>query len=176
MDEALPERAGGEETIEHQVLIALRRIIRSIDIHSRTLIKHYGFTGPQLVVLQEIAKREEIKPGQLARAVSLSQATVTGILDRLEGRGLISRRRSESDRRSVLVRTTPKAVHMLNTGPPVMQVSFAEAFQRLEDWEQTHILSALQRIVSLMNAESLDVPPMLDTEVRESPHEDPKSI
>lgn len=172
----LPTQDGGTETIEHQVLIALRRIIRSIDVHSRDLVKHYGLTGPQLVVLQEISKHEEIKPGKLAKAVSLSQATVTGILERLEGRRLIARRRSESDRRSVLVRTTPEAVHMLNTGPPVMQVSFAEAFQRLEDWEQTHILSALQRVVSLMNAESLDVPPLLDTEVVESTPEDPKAV
>jgi DNA-binding MarR family transcriptional regulator len=176
MDKVFSNKVTGTETIEHQVLLALRRIIRSIDIHSRTLVKHYGFTGPQLVVLQEISKHKEIMPGRLAKAVSLSQATVTGILDRLESRGLIARRRSETDRRSVLVSPTPKAFHMLNTGPPIMQVSFVEAFQRLEDWEQTQILSALQRLVSLMNAEALDVSPMLDTNAVDSRPEDPQPV
>lgn len=150
--------------IENQVLVALRRIIRSIDIHSRALVKHYGFTGPQLVVLQEIAKHGEITPGRLAHAVSLSQATVSGILERLQKRGLIVRRRSEADRRHVLVRSTRETTHMLETGPPIMQLSFVEAFNGLESWEQTMILSSLQRLVSLMDAETLDAAPMLATE------------
>lgn len=147
--------------LEDQVLVALRRIIRSIDIHSRMLVKHYGLTGPQLVVLQEIAKHGEITPGRLAQAVSLSQATVSGILERLKKRGLIARRRSQSDRRRVLVKSTGMAIHMLETGPPVMQISFVEAFKNLQDWEQTMILSSLQRLVSLVNAEALDASPML---------------
>ena len=149
--------------IENQVLVALRRIIRSIGMHSRVLYKHYGLTGPQLVVLQEIANQDDITPGCLAKAVSLSQATVTGILERLEKRGLIARRRSETDRRKVLVQTTADAEHMLAHGPPIMQVSFIEAFNRLEDWERTMILSSLQRLVALMKAEDLDAAPILAT-------------
>ena len=153
------------------MLVALRQIIRSIDIHSRTLVKYYGLTGPQLVVLQEISKHDEITPGRLAEAVSLSQATVTGILDRLKKRGLIARRRSETDRRRVLVSTTLEAVHMLDTGPPIMQLSFVEAFKGLQHWEQTMILSALQRLVTLMNAEALVAAPLMTAEPVYSPEE-----
>lgn len=149
--------------IENQVLVAIRRIIRSIDTHSRSLKKHYGLTGPQLVVLQEIANHEEITPSRLAQGVSLSQATVTGILDRLAKHGLVIRRRSDTDRRKVLVKTTVEAEHMLATGPPIMQVSFVDAFNRLEDWEQRMILSSLQRLVALMDAEDLDAAPILTT-------------
>ncbi|MDJ0817947.1 MAG: MarR family winged helix-turn-helix transcriptional regulator [Desulfobacterales bacterium] len=152
------------EPIENQVLVALRRIIRSIDMHSRTLSKFYGLTGPQLIVLQELSKNDEITPGSLAKAISLSQATVTGILDRLEKRDLIKRRRSKTDRRRVWVSTTAQADHMLNTGPPIMQVSFIEAFKRLQDWEQTMILSSLQHLVALMNAETVDAAPILATD------------
>lgn len=160
-----------QEAIEDQVLVALRRIIRSIDIHSRTLVKHYGLTGPQLVVLQEISKHNHIMPGRLAEAVSLSQATVTGILDRLEKRGLIARRRSETDRRRVLLSITLEAVHMLDTGPPIMQLSFVDAFKGLQNWEQTMILSALQRLVALMDAEALVAAPIMTTETLCSPEE-----
>ena len=71
-----------KEPIENQVLVALRRIIRSIDMHSRTLVKYYGLTGPQLIILQEISKHDDITPGRLAKAVSLSQATVSRISER----------------------------------------------------------------------------------------------
>lgn len=153
-----------ETAIESEVLVALRRIIRSIDIHSRALVKHYGLTGPQLVVLQEIAKHDHITPGRLAHDVSLSQATVSGIVERLHKKGLVDRQRSDMDRRKVLLRSTPKTTHMLETGPPIMQLSFVQAFKGLQDWEQTMILSSLKRLVSLMNAETLDAAPILATE------------
>jgi DNA-binding MarR family transcriptional regulator len=164
MKQASAPRLVKQEPIENQVLVALRKIIRSIDMHSRNLVKYYGMTGPQLVILQEISRHDEITPGSLAKEASLSQATVTGILERLEKRGLISRRRSESDRRRVLIKTTPLADNMLDSGPPIMQVSFIEAFNRLQDWEQTMILSSLQHLVTLMNAESIDAAPILATD------------
>ena len=160
-----------QEPIENQVLIALRRIIRSIDMHSRSLVKYYGLTGPQLIILQEISKNEEITPSRLASAISLSQATVSGILERLEKRDLVTRRRSDSDRRKVLVRTTAKATQMLDSGPPIMQISFVDAFKNLQDWEQTMILSSLQHLVNLMNAEALDAAPILATDATLSPTE-----
>ena len=172
MEKLAKPQALGPEPIENQVLVALRRIIRSIDMHSRTLKKYYGLTGPQLVILQEISKHDEITPGSLAKAVSLSQATVTGILERLEKRNFIARRRSEIDRRKVLVRTTPEADHMLDTGPPIMQVSFVEAFNRLKVWEQTMILSSLQHLVALMNAEFVDAAPILATDTINTPTEE----
>ncbi len=163
------------EPIENQVLIALRRIIRSIDMHSHTLSKFYGLTGPQLIVLLELSRNDEITPSRLARAISLSQATVTGILDRLEKRGFITRRRSDTDRRRVLVSTTSHADHMLDTGPPIMQISFIEAFKQLQDWEQTMILSSLQHLVALMNAEAVDASPILTTDTSLSPTEEYRS-
>jgi DNA-binding MarR family transcriptional regulator len=162
-----------QEPTVNQVMVALRRIIRSIDIHSRTLVKHYGLTGPQLVVLQEIYKQEEITPGHLAKAISLSQATVSGILDRLEKRGLVTRCRSASDRRKVLLKTTADADRMLNTGPPIMQVSFVNAFNQLEDWQRTMILSSLQHLVTLMHAEDLDASPILVTGANLNPTGEP---
>ncbi|MGD9390603.1 MAG: MarR family transcriptional regulator, partial [Thioalkalispiraceae bacterium] len=71
-----------------QVLISLRQIIRAIDLNSKRLERESGLTGPQLLVMQLIGSAGEITAGVLAREVSLSQATVTSILDRLERKGL----------------------------------------------------------------------------------------
>jgi len=151
-------------SITDNVLISLRKIIQSISIHSRYLVKKVGLTGPQLVILQEISKNDEVSVGKIAKAISLSQATVTGILERLEKRSLIFRRRDDIDRRRVLVSITDDGLRLLETAPPLMKESFVEQFNGLEDWEQAMILSSLQRLVAMMDAKSIKAAGFLDTE------------
>lgn len=147
--------------ITEQVMIALRRIIRAIDLHSRTLVSQYGLTGPQLATLKELANRGPISLGDLARAVSLSQATVTGIVERLEKMGLTQRIKSSQDKRRVYASVTDKGQEMLAKAIPLLQEQFTESFVKLQDWEQTQILSSLQRVVHMMEAKNLDATPML---------------
>jgi DNA-binding MarR family transcriptional regulator len=144
--------------ISYDVLVTLRRIIRAIDMHSKKLGKEYGLTGPQLMVLKEIRAGKEITIGEVAKKVSLSQATVTNIIDRLEGREMLVRTRSTQDKRRVFVRTTEKADVILDTNPSVLQIDFINSFQTLETWEQNLILSSLQRIAAMMHAENLTIP------------------
>ncbi|MFH1982409.1 MAG: MarR family transcriptional regulator [Pseudomonadota bacterium] len=145
------------------VLINLRRIIQSIDLHSRDLMKRFGLTIPQLMILNEIERAHDISASDLARAVSLSQATVTGILERLENRGLITRKRSESDRRRIHVRATDPGRALLDAAPPLMQESFTHQFSMLASWEQHMILAAVERIAVMMNARRIDAAPVLAT-------------
>ena len=144
-----------------EVLIAIRRIIQSIDLHSRYLVKNFGLTGPQLIILQEVSRRDEISISELSKSISLGQATVTGILERLENRGLITRRRSKSDKRKVFIKVTKACDSLLDKAPPPMQENFIENFENLQDWEQSMILGSLQRIVALLDAKAIDVAPIL---------------
>lgn len=144
------------------ILIAtLRQIIRAIDLHSKYLTKKYGLTGPQLLVLQEFYRNKELSPSMVAQNVSLSQATVTTILDRLEKQEFLKRRRSEHDKRKVSVELQEKALKILNEQPSLLQDQFTSRFNKLEPWEQTQLISSLQRISSMMNAEDIDSQPVL---------------
>lgn len=154
-------KQGLSDTVTKGVLVAIRKIIQSIDLNSKSLIKRVGLTGPQLTILQEIINRGEVSVGEVAEAISLSQATVTGILERMENRGLLTRRRSEIDRRKVLVKGTDAGKHLLKTAPPLMQEVFLERFNGLQDWEQIMILSSLQRLASLMDTKAIQDTPIL---------------
>lgn len=147
-------------TIE-DVLTALRRVIRATDLHSKHLEKTSGLTAPQLLLLQ-LLQNGEVTAGQLAQRMSLSQATVTTIIDRLETRGLVRRRRSDSDRRKVFAALTESGIEILKDAPRPLQEHFVQRFQKLQEWEQTLILSALQRVAQMMDAEQLDASPVLD--------------
>lgn len=145
------------------VLTSLRRIIRAIDLHSRKLVTQFGLTGPQLVVLNELAHGGPRSVSALAAAVHLSQATVTGITDRLAQHGHVERTRSTTDRRKVVIVLTDQGRQTLADAPAPLQAQFTRAFGHLADWEQTQILSSLQRLVAMMEASELDATPMLAT-------------
>jgi DNA-binding MarR family transcriptional regulator len=146
------------------MLVSLRKITQAITLHSRDLSRRYGLTGPQLIILSEIANNETLSVTELARYISLSQATVTDILNRLEKRGLIERTRDSVDRRRVLIRITDQCRQILSQTPPPLQETFVERYSRLPEWEQLMILSAFKRVVDLMSAGKIDAAPFLSTD------------
>lgn len=147
----------------HQVLSALRRIIRAADIHSKQLTKTAGLTSPQLLLMQAIANNPDNSTlGNLAKQISLSQATVTSIIDRLEARHLVKRIRSESDKRFIRLHLTELGLQQLEQAPIPLQASFVEKFSALQDWEQNMILASLQRLAEMMDAQQIDASPFLD--------------
>jgi DNA-binding MarR family transcriptional regulator len=149
-------------SIEDQIVAAIRRIMRAVDLHSRHLAEQHGLTGPQLAILKAASRLGEgSSTGALARAVHLSGPTVTGILDRLARRGLVERARSGQDRRSVTITITRSGKEVLAAAPSLLQDRFRAELARVEDWEQTMILAMLQRIAAMMDAESLDASPVL---------------
>jgi DNA-binding MarR family transcriptional regulator len=146
-----------------KVLVALRRVIRATDLHSKQLVKTASVTGPQLLLMQAIQRQGDAIISELARDVSLSQATVTSILDRLEKRELILRRRSNEDKRKVHIHLTKSGHQLLESAPTALQHEFAQKFDALADWEQSMILSSLQRIAGMMDATDIDASPFLET-------------
>lgn len=150
-------------TIHDNVLTALRRVIRATDIHSKRLSKAAGLTAPQLLLMQAIRNnKEDSTIGALAHQISLSQATVNNIIGRLESRGLVTRKRSETDKRFVWLYLTEQGEEALNSAPTPLQAAFVERFSKLESWEQNMILSSLQRLASMMDANEIDASPFLD--------------
>jgi DNA-binding MarR family transcriptional regulator len=91
----------------------------------------------------------------------LSQATVTNVIARLESNGLVSREKSAGDRRSTEVRLTEAGAEKIASAPEPLQADFLENFRKLEPWEANMMLSSLQRLAAMMNAEGIDASPIL---------------
>lgn len=143
------------------ILISLRRIIRAIDLHSRALSSRFNLTVPQLVCLRQIFRSGPCSPGDLARRVSLSQATITGIIDRLEARSLVSRVRGQTDRRKVTVSLTESGRKLAETMPWPLQERFAERLFALPEQDQARINQVLDQIVHMMEAQNIDAWPIV---------------
>jgi DNA-binding MarR family transcriptional regulator len=60
-----------------------------------------------------IAGGDARTPGKVAEALGVSRTTVTGLLDRLEGEGLLTRTVDPNDRRCFVLQLTPRALHLI---------------------------------------------------------------
>jgi len=147
---------------EEELLVALRRIIRAVDLRSKQLSKHVGLTGPQLLVMQNIEERPGIMVREIADNINLSPATITNILDRLETRDLATRIRSTQDKRKVGVFLTEKGKAAVVDAPRPLQEHFVERFGQLQEWEQSQMVATVQRIATMMDANNIDASPLLE--------------
>jgi DNA-binding MarR family transcriptional regulator len=145
-----------------EVLIALRQILKATESQSKRLARETGLTTPQFVSLQTIGAAGAMTAGDLARALNLTQATVTALVTRLEKRDLIARRRAQDDKRRVIVSLTPAGEALLSAAPISLQTRLEQRFAELESWERLHILSAVQRLAGLMDATAFEAAPVLD--------------
>ena len=143
--------------IYEQLILSLRQVNRVIDLHSKQLYKQFGLTGPQLLVIKKIAELNGPIAKMVAQAVSLSPATVTTIIDRLEISKLVQRKRSDYDKRRVELFVTDEGASLLLQEPQALPTSFTRQYQKLESWEQNQLISTVQRIVLMMEAESNEI-------------------
>jgi DNA-binding MarR family transcriptional regulator len=144
-------------------LRALRRVLRATEIGSRQLAIATGLTTSQWLVLREIDARAKTTPGVIAQALQFSQATITTIVDRLVALGLVQRQRNARDKRQFLLTATAVGKEAVSNAPDLLHLTFTERFIQLPQWEQAMILSAVERLALLMDAQNIDAAPLLDS-------------
>lgn len=145
-----------------EALVLLRQIIRSTDMQEKEISRLTGLTLPQLMTMQALRQIAPVTTGELAKEVSLTQATVTSILDRLEKKDLITRERGLEDKRKVWISLNTNGLELMKGAPTTQQDMFTRRFDDMQDWEQSMIISALERVSFMLDAQHLDAAPMLD--------------
>ena len=74
----------------------------------KKLISDTGMSAPQGMVIGLLSKNKRMKVTELSQHLSLSNSTVSGIIDRLEAQEMVIRERSKEDKRVVYVSISPK--------------------------------------------------------------------
>ena len=150
------------ENRSQTALIALRRILRVTELNTRKLAERSELTTSQLLVMQHVALTTKVLPSSIAKAVNLKQATVTVLVNKLEDAGFVTRRRDTEDRRRVWVELTDAGRAALDKSPDLLQNRFERGFDNLEAWEQAMIITTLERVAVLLDAEEVEAAPVLD--------------
>jgi DNA-binding MarR family transcriptional regulator len=94
----------GQRRLQAAVKESMRELSVQLSLLNAQVSAHLKLKEADIDCLDVITRYEPISPSALARRTGLHPATLTGILDRLERGGFISRERNSADRRAVLIR------------------------------------------------------------------------
>ena len=167
--------AGWESSfLEQSIVRSLRRIIRAVGLYSRELLRRRNLTTSQLATLRQLGRHGPLPAGRLARGIAVSQATITGVVDRLEERSLVTRSRDPKDRRLVVVDLTQAGREVVASSPPPLHERFMLRLAEQPPAERREIDRVLRRIVEMMEAEEVEAAPVLaaETSLDEPPREE----
>lgn len=143
-----------------EIIDNLRRVFQAVNEYSKAAERSTGLTGPQLWALKILDNTSPIRVSELARQMYLRPATVVGILDRLEAKGLVSRTRSIEDRRAVDLHLTEMGKQLAEKAPEVAQVMLVKGLGELSDKQFFAVEEGLQQMVRMLGAEQIIPQPL----------------
>jgi DNA-binding MarR family transcriptional regulator len=131
------------------------RTLWAVDHGLRSMSKEMrltlGVTGPQRLALRMLGQFPNLKAGELATLLHLDPSTLTGVLRRLEGRRLLSRRTDPEDARSARLRLTARGMAMAPARQGTVENSVRHALARLPAWKVTAAKEVLKSLAEELN-------------------------
>ena len=140
-----------------EVMQNLRRIVKALQEYSSSVEKQFGLTGPQLWALWELNRRGPMSLKALAERMHLDPSTVTGVVDRLHRKNLVSREADPEDRRRVVLDLTKEGRTTVKSAPHPAQGQLLHALSVMEASQVEQLNRTLQLLASVMEADKLEV-------------------
>lgn len=140
----------------------MRKILRTTELNSKRLMQETGLTPSLLIFMQILDGEREQTAGYVAGRMGISQATITALIQKLEARGMIQRRKGETDRRQVWLSLTEVGRRVLQIAPDGAHARFHEKFAALEDWEQAMLITALERVAAMLGNDDQAIAAVFD--------------
>lgn len=109
----------------------------------------FDMTSVQFAALDAIAEQPGIDQASLAATISFDRATIGGVIDRLESKGLVQRAVSESDRRARLLTLTKDGEKLLAASRPVVEGLQAEILGALTKAERAAFVKLANKALGL---------------------------
>lgn len=141
--------AVGQHEDVREVLNALRRIVRSLRVSSRTAEQRVGLSGAQVFVLQCLARQSPCSVNELAARTATDQSSVSVVVSRLVARGHVRRAASKADRRRVELSLTKSGLALLQSAPEAAQDRLILALSKLPKPELKTLSRSLIKLVEL---------------------------
>lgn len=148
-----------------EIIVKLRKIIRSINLESKRIEKQFGVSIPQLMSLQYLSEQEDYKAtaSQLKGYLKLNASTMSGIISRLEQKSLVARLRNPRDRRATFITLTAKGAELLKDPPTTLQEKLTARLNKLSPGRIESLNMHIDLLVQIMDADDLDASPIITT-------------
>ena len=141
------------------ILIKIRKIARSINLESKKVQKEYGVSIPQILCLDFLSYSEgyQSTQGEIKKFLNLNSSTTSGIINRLESKGLIARLPKSGDKRVVKIVLTSKGSILLKKIPPLLQDQLTKKLQTQDSDTLVKLQNSLDLLIDLLEIDQEDV-------------------
>ena len=164
--ESLLEMSERYPSMDPQSMIAFLRVLVASDElfrgASTVFIQHQISKGKFMLLMQlfdkENGSTRKLSPAELADALEVTRATVTGLLDGLERDGLVTRERGEKDKRMILVSLTADALALMEDVLPKHFANIAELMKGLSKAELNELTNLLGKLSDHVKKTNPDLP------------------
>ena len=110
-------------------------------------LEKLDLTPPQFYVLATIGYAGGLPFGEIGEKMMVTVSNLTGIVDRLEEKGLVARERDVHDRRVIRVRLTEKGSKLYKNTIPLFEKSISQFFSPLDKSQQKELSSLLRKLI-----------------------------
>nr|WP_321407238.1 MarR family transcriptional regulator [uncultured Carboxylicivirga sp.] len=150
----------------NEILIKIRKIVRSVDIESKKIQKEYGVSIPQVLCLNFLhdSPSYQATQGEIRKFLNLNSSTVSGIINRLEKKGYLARLPKSGDKRVVNIALTSAGDSLLDRIPALLHEQLSERLQKLDSKELESVQHSLNTLVRLLNIEQVEASPLITLE------------
>ena len=131
------------------------KLHRSLRRNYDRQLKSFSLTPCQFEVLMTLWNEDGIVLSELGRRVSRDGPTITGVVDRMEKKMLLKRKRNSSDRRVVKVHLTTKGKNMKEQLATTKKEIFARITHDLSLREINHLVTLLEKMMKNVEREEL---------------------
>ena len=139
------------------IVFSIRKLMQAGELYTKELSKKYQISTPQLYCLLSLYENGPLPPSQIAKHIMVKSSTVTGIVDRLEQKGLVLRVRNSPDRRVITIELTDGGRKLAEHAPPPIQRKIVDGLERLSEAEMTQILEGLRMLTDMVDVQDLEV-------------------
>lgn len=140
-----------------EIIYQIRRLMQAGELYTKELNKKYQVSAPQLNCLLALYENGPLPPSQIARHIMVKSSTVTGIIDRLEQKGLVQRMRNSPDRRVITIELTEAGRSLAGNAPPPIQQKIVDGVKRLPTSKAERIVQGLNMLTHMLDVQDLEV-------------------
>lgn len=146
-----------------EILVKLRKIIRSINLESKKIEKELGISIPQLLVLKYLSDQSDYRAfaKDIKRYINLNASTVSGIISRLESKGLVAKSQKANDKRAIYIILTAKGAELLHKSPSTLQEKLSKRLKKLTKAQIEELDRNIELLTLIMDVEDMDAAPLL---------------
>lgn len=146
-----------------EILIKIRKIVRSINLESKKVQKEYGVSIPQVLCLQFLrdSKNYQAGQGEIRKFLNLNSSTISGIINRLEAKGLIARLPKSGDKRTVTISLTSRGDQLMEEMPSLLHEQLSEKLGKLDKMTLQNIQESLELLEGLLEIDDLEAFPLI---------------